>query len=609
MIRRLPRNAMTRALLYLLGDSLVWALALTVALWLDHQSLRRFPVLFALLFPWKLYASMVFRTFLVPWRFFSLPDLIRVSLAALTGDVLFALAAAGAGIWMDPRLFLSDMGVSLLGLALFRTSRRLFEYRQRTRKSPRGRRILIYGAGWGAERLLRQLLEKPYTHVVGIIDDDPFKWGTRLLDVPVLGGSVILKQVARDYAVEEVIIAIPSLDASQLQDLVQRVRRAGIAHVRVMPDVYEWLASPDRVPTPREIAVEDLLRRPPVELDLSRIESLLRNRRVWVTGAGGSIGRELVQVIARFHPAELVLVEIDETELYMLERDLQETHPELPLRCLLADIREVDKLARWMDRHPPQVLFHAAAYKHVPMLEAHPEEALSVNVWATYHLARLAREHGIHTFVYISTDKAVNPTSVMGASKRLGERVITSFHGDGHRFVAVRFGNVLGSRGSVLPLFEQQLRRGGPLTVTDPRMKRYFMLPKEAVFLVLEAVVQTDGHEEEVFVLDMGEPVSILELAENFIRLAGLEPHRDVPIRFIGTRPGEKLFEELLQAEEGVLPTPHPKVFRARLREALTPEERQHMLEELETLLRTLPEREAWIDFLRRWVPTYRPAP
>jgi Predicted nucleoside-diphosphate sugar epimerases len=175
--------------------------------------------------------------------------------------------------------------------------------------------------------------------------------------------------------------------------------------------------------------------------------------------------------------------------------------------------------------------------------------------------------------------------------------------------VAVRFGNVLGSRGSVLPLFEQQLRRGGPLTVTDPRMKRYFMLPKEAVFLVLEAVVQTDGHEEEVFVLDMGEPVSILELAENFIRLAGLEPHRDVPIRFIGTRPGEKLFEELLQAEEGVLPTPHPKVFRARLREALTPEERQHMLEELETLLRTLPEREAWIDFLRRWVPTYRPAP
>jgi FlaA1/EpsC-like NDP-sugar epimerase len=197
----------------------------------------------------------------------------------------------------------------------------------------------------------------------------------------------------------------------------------------------------------------------------------------------------------------------------------------------------------------------------------------------------------------------------MGASKRLGERVITSFHGDGHRFVAVRFGNVLGSRGSVLPLFEQQLRRGGPLTVTDPRMKRYFMLPKEAVFLVLEAVVQTDGHEEEVFVLDMGEPVSILELAENFIRLAGYEPHRDIPIRFIGTRPGEKLFEELLQAEEGVLPTRHPKVFRARLREALRPEERQAMLRELEEMLHTLPERKRWITFLQRWVPTYRPAP
>ncbi|MCF6192013.1 MAG: polysaccharide biosynthesis protein [Candidatus Hydrothermae bacterium] len=606
MIPRLPRNALTRALLYLLGDSLVWVSALAVALWLDHQSLSRFPVLFALLFPWKLYASMLFRTFLVPWRFFSLPDLIRVSLAALTGDVLFALAATGAGIWLDPRLFLPGMGVSLRGLALFRTSRRLFEYRRRRRSSPLGRRTLVYGAGWGAERLLRQLLEQPHTHVVGIIDDDPFKWGTRLLDIPVLGGSVILKQVVRDYAVEEVIIAIPSLDASQLQDLVQRVRRAGVAHVRVMPDVYEWLASPDRVPTPREIAVEDLLRRPPVELDLSRIASLLQNRRVWVTGAGGSIGRELVQVIARFHPAELVLVEIDETELYMLERDLQETHPNLKLRCLLADIREVNKLARWMAHHPPHVLFHAAAYKHVPMLEAHPEEALSVNVWATYHLARLAREHGVETFVYISTDKAVNPTSVMGASKRLGERVITSFHGDGHRFVAVRFGNVLGSRGSVLPLFEQQLRRGGPLTVTDPRMKRYFMLPKEAVFLVLEAVVQTDGHEEEVFVLDMGEPVRILELAENFIRLAGLEPHRDIPIRFIGTRPGEKLFEELLQAEEGVLPTRHPKVFRARLREALRPEEREEMLEQLESLLQTLPEREAWIAFLQRWVPTYR---
>jgi FlaA1/EpsC-like NDP-sugar epimerase len=341
-------------------------------------------------------------------------------------------------------------------------------------------------------------------------------------------------------------------------------RESGVSDIRTLPAFSDLLISKVGAAQLREVQLEDLLGRQPVELNARELEAFFKGKRILVTGAGGSIGSEICRQLCRFEPASVILVEQEETALFHIHHDLFRAGFAGVTPCL-ADIRNVKRMSQVFAETKPQVVFHAAAFKHVEMMERHPCEGVQNNILGTQTVAELAKAHGVEYFVLISTDKAVNPTSVMGATKRAAELVVTALDqkGGGTRFLAVRFGNVLGSRGSVLPLFREQLKRGGPLTLTDPRMKRYFMIPSEAVLLVFQAVAM--GRGGEVLVLDMGEPVKILDLAHELIRHSGLEPDRDIPIVFTGIKPGEKLFEDILTAEEGTSATQNKKIFQARV--------------------------------------------
>lgn len=588
----IPRNVYTRAFVYALGDTLIRVGAFFLA-----RMVVPVPVEVLLLYlPFKTFASLLFRTPLLPWRHFSMVDAFRVAGGEIAGSGLAALFWALSGGVSLPFVLMEALA-SLVGVEAFRMARRA--YSEVVSPADAERRLVIYGAGFGGEQVLRTFQRDRRYRPVAILDDDPAKWGALMHGIPVVGGRRWLRRLRKE-GVDALLIAIPSAPARVIREIFEEAREAGYTDIRAMPDFYEWFHA-DHMPPARPIRIEDLLRRPPVPLDEEGMERLLQGKVVWVTGAAGSIGSELAEVVHRFHPRKLCLLDINESDLYLLAERLGG-----PVHLSLADIRDPRAFAELFSTHPPDVIFHAAALKHVPVVETHPREGVWTNVLGTLHLVQLAREHGVPHFVLISTDKAVNPSSVMGATKRLAERIVTGFAEPGKFFyTAVRFGNVLGSRGSVIPIFEQQLARGGPLTVTHPEMRRYFMAPKEAVFLILQAALLSRG-EGEVFVLDMGEPVSILELAETFLRLKGYEPYRDVEIVFSGPRPGEKLFEELLQAEEGVEATPHEKVFRARIREALSREELLRLEEELRSFLsRTDPS--FWRKWLREWVPTYRP--
>lgn len=586
-----PKNYVTRSLIYMIGD----AVARGLAFWATTRIVPVSPLVFFLYLPFKTYGALVFRTHALPWRLFSMVDALRVGVAegvgSMTGALAWYLARGG-----DPSFVVLEALFSIVFVEMFRMSRRVFEETLRPRPEGSKRPMIIYGAGFGGESVIRDLQRDGRFQPVAILDDDPTKWGTTLHGIPVVGGRSWLTRMHRE-GVRTLLIAIPSAPAEVIQKIWEEALKAGYTDIRALPDFYEWFHNPS-APSIRPIQMEDLLRRPPVPLNEEGMEQLLKNKRIWVTGAAGTIGSELAEVIARFSPKELVLIDINESDLYLLKDRLRST----PTRIVLADIRDFVALQQAFQQARPDGIFHAAALKHVPLVEAFPREGVWTNVLGTLYLVRLARRFQVPHFVLISTDKAVNPTSVMGATKRLAERVVT-----GMGYTAVRFGNVLGSRGSVIPLFEQQLARGGPLTVTHPDMRRYFMAPKEAILLVLQAAILGKG-EGEVFVLDMGDPVSIVELAKTFLRLKGYEPDRDIPIVFTGPRPGEKLHEELLQAEEGVEPTSHPKVFRARLKERLDEAACAELEREImDHLNETTPD--FWRNFLRRWVPTYQPHP
>jgi FlaA1/EpsC-like NDP-sugar epimerase len=429
------------------------------------------------------------------------------------------------------------------------------------------KRVLVIGAGEAGSLVVREMLRHPETGLspVGFLDDNRRKWGQQIASVPVLGSSSDLETTIRNHSVDEVLIAIPSAEGKVIRGFVDRINamKSGIKY-RTIPGVYELLSGKISINRIRDVEIEDLLRRPTIKLDSDKILGYIEGKTVMITGAGGSIGSEIVRQVCRFHPKELILFGHGENSIYQLERELDRNWPEIVYTSVIGALQNGVRLDYVFRRYKPQVVFHTAAHKHVPLMESNPEEAVFNNIVGSKNLVNLALKYGVSHFVNISTDKAVNPTSVMGASKRMVEYIVQDASRrtrDNQVFVSVRFGNVLGSRGSVIPVFKQQIAVGGPVTVTHPDMVRYFMTIPEASQLVLQASGQ--GRNGEIYILDMGEPVRILDLARDLIRLSGLEPDVDIKVEFSGVRPGEKLFEELMTKEERGASTAHEKIFVA----------------------------------------------
>lgn len=496
------------------------------------------------------------------WRYASVQDAIEifktVSLASLLSVVgLIFFDEAGH---FSRSIFVIDWLLLFVFISASRLAWRLYRDTSIFPGSAYGKRTLIAGAGEAGSLLLKELRKQRdsiYT-VVGFIDDDPEKQGMRLHGIPVLGGADRLNELVKKHAIEKVIIALPSAGGKVIRSIIHKCESAKV-RFKTIPGIGDLIKGNISVSQIKDVEIEDLLRREPVVMDTVEISNYLAGKTVLVSGAGGSIGSEICRQVASFNPFKILLLEFGETSLYHIEKELVATCSGVRIIPILGDIRNENKIETVLAEFRPHVIFHAAAYKHVPMMEYNPVEAISNNIGGTKTLADAALRHGVKDFVMISTDKAVNPTNVMGASKRVAELYIQALADKcSTRFTTVRFGNVLGSSGSVIPLFKDQISKGGPVTVTDPRVVRYFMTIPEATHLVLQAGCLGNGG--EIFVLDMGEPIRILELAEELIRLSGFTPHEDIDIVYTGLRPGEKLFEELLIAGEGIKPTVHDKI-------------------------------------------------
>ena len=424
--------------------------------------------------------------------------------------------------------------------------------------------VMVIGAGEAANVIIKEIINSNFStmKIKCIIDDDKGKWGKYIQGIRVVGGRDKILECADTYEIDQIIVALPSISRSQLREILEICKETE-CKIQSLPGMYQIVNGDVSVSKLRDIEIEDLLGRDPADIDLDSILGYVQNQVVLVTGAGGSIGSELCRQIATHNPARLIMLDIYENSVYEIQQELKINHPELDMVVLIASIRNANRMNWIFDKYRPAIVYHAAAHKHVPLMEDSPGEAIKNNVFGTFHVAQAAAMCGARRFVMISTDKAVNPTNIMGASKRICEMIIQTFNNKyDTEFVAVRFGNVLGSNGSVIPLFRKQIAEGGPVTVTHPDIIRYFMTIPEAVSLVLQAGAYAKGG--EIFVLDMGEPVKILELAENLIRLSGYKPYDEIPIRFTGLRPGEKLYEEMLMDEEGLQETANSMIHIGR---------------------------------------------
>lgn len=547
------------------------------------------------------------------WRLVGFTDLIRVFSANLVGSAAFA----GVMWWVAgpsfPRsVYLIDFLVCFLACAAVRVSVRLYHEISAGQATERGAKgILIYGAGAAGAALVREIRGNPALgyRVLGFLDDDRNKRHLQFAGIPTLGSgreasAIVDRYRRRRPSIEEIIIAMPSATAREMRDALANCRAAGVT-CKTVPSMSELLTGTVLSSQIRNVSVQDLLGRKQVRLDAERIEASIHRRTVLVTGATGSIGSELCRQIAGFNPRKLIALDQAESELFKTERDLRASFPSLDFVPAVGDIRDAAAMRELMRRYSVESVFHSAAYKHVPLMEAHLLEAVRNNVIGTWNVVEAAYYSGVSDCLMISSDKAVNPTSIMGLTKRLAELIVSARrHNRGAgftRFVSVRFGNVLASNGSVVPIFQAQIEAGGPVTVTHPEMRRYFMTIPEAVQLVLQA--STMGQGSEIFVLDMGEPVRIVDLARNMIRLAGRIPEEEVEIRYVGTRPGEKLYEELNLEAEDMQPTFHEKVkiFRGPVKEYT---EIDRWITELQKLLARRDEA-AVLGHLKKLVPEY----
>ena len=506
----------------------------------------------------------IFKQYKSIWTLAGINEIVNGVIAVTLGGLVFVLVSLSSKERI-PLMVTLLAGIMILILCngvrvAWRLLRRAIMYTE-VNGSENLKRVLIIGAGSGGALVSNEYKKFPQLKrkVVAFIDDDRQKLGTYVNGVKVYGNREDIIRVSKERKVDEIIIAIASITERALKELIEKCTEAKIA-VKIMPGVAEMIDGKFSINKIRDVDVEDLLGRETIKLDHDGIADYLEGKIVLVTGGGGSIGSELCRQISKFKPKQLIIFDIYENNAYDIQNELKRTYPDLNLITLIGSVRDRQRLRQVYTRYSPNVVFHAAAHKHVPLMEISPEEAIKNNVVGTFNTAEFANSYGVEKFVLISTDKAVNPTNIMGATKRMCEMIVQAFNKvSDTEFVAVRFGNVLGSNGSVIPLFKKQIAAGGPVTLTHKDITRYFMTIPEASQLVLQAGAYAEGG--EIFVLDMGKPVKIYDLAENLIKLSGYEPHRDIKIEVTGLRPGEKLYEELLMNEEGLTETKHEKIF------------------------------------------------
>lgn len=557
-----------------------YAATLIASLWLGYELRFDFSVpaevrrTFLPSLAWIMGLKLLFlwrsRQFAVLPGFVSTSDfstLFRLLLGA--GMIAFVVASELGWNLAPPRgVIVADFSLSLIGLTSVRVALCSFCARSNVRlgraQPCRARRAGVIGAGLVGGALAQEFANRPELglQAVAFFDDDRTKWGTRVHDIPVVGAPELLEDDRQDLELEEVVIAMPSAPGKRLAAIVELLKRAQI-NFRSVPSFYDLTTGRAKVSQLRAVALDELLGRDQIELATENIQEILSDRVVLVTGAGGSIGSELCRQIATCGPSRLLLLDQSEVQLFQIEQELNDCGHARFIVPLVADIMDRNRIDQILERYRPSVVFHAAAHKHVPMMESQPGEAIKNNAWGTWQLAEACVRVGVGRFVLISSDKAINPTNVMGATKRLAEMCVQALHAGnarGTRFMAVRFGNVLGSSGSVVPIFNKQIAAGGPVTVTHPDVTRYFMTIPEAVGLVLQSAALGEGG--EIFILDMGEPVRIVDLARQLIELSGFTPDQDIRIEFTGLRPGEKLFEELNYQGESMTATGHPKILK-----------------------------------------------
>jgi FlaA1/EpsC-like NDP-sugar epimerase len=539
------------------------------------------------------------------WRYAGIDELLNVVLASLVSSAALSLFyGAVSGQWpMDA--FFTFFSLSAIFVAssriFYRLLRRLKQIKKRLTLED-GKRAMIIGAGQAGAMVIAELKRHPEMGIkpVAVIDDDKVKYKTKLMGVTVHGTRNSIVEVVEKLQIDEIIIAIPSAPRCEIKEILKECKKTK-CRLRTLPGIYELINGKVSIKQLRDVEIEDLLGREPIHTDMDKICGYIKGQTVLVTGAGGSIGSELCRQIARYNPRKLLMLDIYENGVYDLEQELVRAHPELEYEVLIASVRDRARLESIFCIYRPTVVFHAAAHKHVPLMEHNPGEAIKNNVFGTLNVAECADKYNTRRFVLISTDKAVNPTNIMGATKRIAEMIIQGINKvSATEYVAVRFGNVLGSNGSVIPLFKQQIAEGGPVTVTHPDINRFFMTIPEAVELVLQAGSMANGG--EIFILDMGQPVRIDDLARDLIRLSGLEPDVDIKIEYTGLRPGEKLCEELMMEEEGLTSTRHKKIFIGKPSDIDIASMRRD-LEKLKFLQSG--SSEAIRDFIKTIVPTY----
>lgn len=503
------------------------------------------------------------------WQYASIDELFSIIKAVTFSEVIFAAFHMTIQIsypeqFIVPRsIYFLSWTFIILGVGGSRMAWRMFRDTY-LKIQPHHRRTLIIGAGKAGALIAKELKHSSSSELypVAFIDDDSAKWSLEIMGLPVVGGRERIPEAVESSDIQKIIIAMPSASKSEIAKIIDICKNTG-AKIKILPRVSDLISGRVTVNMIREVSVEDLLGRDPVQVDLEGIADYVTGQAVLVTGAGGSIGSELCRQISPFAPKKLLLLGHGENSVYDIEIELRKSYPAIHLETIIADIQDFRRIREIYDTYRPSVVFHAAAHKHVPLMERNPAEAVKNNILGTKNMAELAHEYGVSRFVMISTDKAVNPTSIMGVTKRVAEMTVQGLARSSRtKFVAVRFGNVLGSRGSVIPLFKKQIEDGGPVTVTHPDMVRYFMTIPEAVQLVIQAGALASGG--EIFILDMGKPVKIADLARDLIRLSGFEPDEDIKIIYTGVRPGEKLFEEILTNEEGISATKHNRIFVGR---------------------------------------------